>query len=369
MEDELIANLERFVEGIIANDIATEAGGSAKSIGVFFLAGEAGTLDIGAVGHFQNVGHVGGCGDIENGDLHAIFDDVDDTANENSSARGNCFAGLEEDFELWVAGPGFLDEANEAGDIVVVRGDEVASAHVEPFHLAEVFVEFGKDVFKGTLEGVGSLLAEGVKVETLDSLKVVFIHDASQDAEAGSGSAWVVNFGAGFGVFGIDAQAGGNPTVSTEDLFAVVLPLGEGIKDDVVGHFDKFTHLVRFVSGRKYVNFATEVLGSEACFEESAGGGAGEVISKDGIDRGAREGLLSEKDFGAGFVLDVFQDASVVVEGALVENVGRCGKTALAEGIGNLWNGGGSFAAGWNGSFHDKGARCAGSWIHFGIKN
>ena len=79
---------------------------------------------------------MGGGGDIEDGDLHAVFDDVDDASDEDASTGGDGFAGLEEDLELWVAGLSFLDEVDEPGDVVVVRGDEVAAAHVEPFHLA-----------------------------------------------------------------------------------------------------------------------------------------------------------------------------------------------------------------------------------------
>ena len=52
VEDDLVANLELAVEGIVADDVSTEAGGAPEAVAVFFFAGLAGSFDVGTVGHF-----------------------------------------------------------------------------------------------------------------------------------------------------------------------------------------------------------------------------------------------------------------------------------------------------------------------------
>ena len=223
---------------------------------------------------------------------------------------------------------------------------------------------------KGAFEGVCALFAEGVEVEALDAFEIVIVHEGGEDAEAGAGGAGIVDFGAGLSVFGVDAEAGGDLAVGAEDLFAILLPLGEGIEDDMIGDLDELGHFGWLVGGGEDVDVATEVLGTEAGFEESARGGSGEVVAENGVNCGAGEGLLGEEDFSAGFVLNVLENAAVMVEGALIEDVGRRRETAFAKRFRNLRDGGGAFAAGWNWGFYDKGARRAGRrWIHFKIWN
>ena len=364
MEDELISDFEGLVEGIVTNDVSAQAGRSAEAIGVFFLARLAGSLDIWAVRHFEDVGHVGGGGNIKDGDFDSVFYDINDAADEDATAGGNRFPRLEKDFELRVAGLDFTNDPDEARDIVVIRGDEVAAAHIEPFHLFEVFVKLGNDMLKRALKGVRALFAERVEMKPLDALEIIGGEVFGEDAKAGAGSAGVVDFGTGFGVFGVNAKSGGDRAVRTEDLLAIAMPLGHRIEDDVIGDFHELVHFRRFVSGGKDMNVASELLGSKAGFVESTGGGPCKIVAENGIDCRAGESLLGEENLGPGFVLNVLEDTSVVVEGSLIEDVGGGFEPAFKKGAGDLRNGSRSLTVAWNGCFCDERSAADSNGIH-----
>ena len=166
-----VAGLERVREGVIADDIAGEAGAAAEAVVVRESALGASAADVRGVGHFEAIGHVAGDTDVEDAEVHGIVDGVDDAADEDAGADGDGFAGFEVDGEV-VAFADAFDETDEEVGVVAGFGDMVAAAHVEPFDLVEEVAEFGFDGVEGGGEGVGVLFAERVEVEPVESGEV-----------------------------------------------------------------------------------------------------------------------------------------------------------------------------------------------------
>ena len=68
-KDEPLPNLQGFPESIIAHHVAREAGESPEAVAVWEIRPFSGSQDGGAIGHFQDVGHVAGRGGVEDGKL------------------------------------------------------------------------------------------------------------------------------------------------------------------------------------------------------------------------------------------------------------------------------------------------------------
>ena len=158
-EDDSLIWDEGFVEGVFVDDVAGEAAHAAEFVGVGFFAGEAAADDVGAVGHFEGVRHVAGGGGVEDGCGGLGGHDVHDGGDEVAGVEGDGFAGLEVDVFV-PAGFEVADDADEAVGVVVVAGDVVAAAHVDPLDLFEEFGEAFFDSGEGALEDVGVLIAE-----------------------------------------------------------------------------------------------------------------------------------------------------------------------------------------------------------------
>ena len=140
VEDEFVAHGQRLVEGVVADDVAGQAGWPAEAIGVGAFAGFAGMFQRRAIGHFDDVGHVAGGGGVDDGDVHAVVDEVDDAGDKVAGVEDDGFSRFEVDVEVIV----FAQSAqglNEGVDVVVSTGDVVAATEIEPFHLLQEVAE------------------------------------------------------------------------------------------------------------------------------------------------------------------------------------------------------------------------------------
>ncbi len=321
VKDELGTFGERFREGVIADDVAGEAGAAAETVDVRKIAGFARAFDDWAVGHFEDVGHVGGGGSVEDGDFGFVVKNIENGGDEVTGAEGDRFAGFEVDLGVRVAGLETGDEAAETFDVVIGTGDVVAAAEVDPFHLAEVGCEFflhdGEDAF----EGIGILLAEGVEMEAVDSVEGFVGELGGGNSEAGAGGAGVIDVGGDFGVFGVDAEAAGDGAGGILDGGAEFFPLGEGIENDVVGDGEDFAEIFFGIGGGADVDFAAEFLAGEPGFVDGAGGGAGEILADLRREAPHGESFERENDFGTGALLDAVEDSQVSLDENLVDDV------------------------------------------------
>ncbi len=94
-EHELLANAEFCRKAVVADDVAGEAAHAAKAIGVRLNARFGRSDNLGTVGHLQHIGHVCGCGGIDNGVCYRpIGCDVENRGEQDPRANGNGFARL-----------------------------------------------------------------------------------------------------------------------------------------------------------------------------------------------------------------------------------------------------------------------------------
>ena len=75
-ENQSVARLQRFFEGIVPDDIARQAGIAAQAVGVFICSGLSGAYYLRPVRHLQYIGHMAGCRCVEYADLHTVINDI-----------------------------------------------------------------------------------------------------------------------------------------------------------------------------------------------------------------------------------------------------------------------------------------------------
>ena len=134
-EDDAVADLERFVEREITELVTCEAGIARELICVSLFARECGVDDAWTVRHFEAVRHVGADGNVENGDVHFVVDDVADASNEFTGLPADGFARFHDDLQVRVTCGEILEDAHEFVAVVVLACDVVATAEVHPLHL------------------------------------------------------------------------------------------------------------------------------------------------------------------------------------------------------------------------------------------
>ena len=199
VEHEDIPGHQRTGKGVIADHVAREAGRPTEAVGVkgldigdwrleiggitgeaiaFSFEGDGGLRradvraafdekHIGAVGHLDHVRHVGGGGDIEDGELVAGgFEDIHHLRAEHAGVDRNGFAGLQPDLDV-VSFPRLADEPDEELAVVERLGDPMPATHVQVGELlaAEEMAEFFVHRLERALEIRRVLFAEGVEMK------------------------------------------------------------------------------------------------------------------------------------------------------------------------------------------------------------
>lgn len=277
--------------------------------------------DVGAVRHFENIGHVGGGRDVENGVLVAhAFEDIEHFGAEDSAVNRIRFAGFEPDFDI-VFRAGFADEADQSFAIVERFGDPVASAHIEIGELggAEQVAEFRFDGGEGFFEVVGVLFAERVEMKAGESGEVGPRELVGGDAKTRPGDAGVVDGCGPGGALGIDSQAAVEFAVMEtrmgSDDVAEAEPLRKRVEIEVMRELAELADLLLPVGGRVGDDLFSEVVACEQGFPKAGGAAAVEVIAEVGEGFPAREALESENDLAVGCIGSFAQDGGVALEG------------------------------------------------------
>ena len=89
-----------------------------------------------------------------------------------------------------------VDELDQAIDIVIVIGDFLAAAEVDPFHPWKIFAELCLDDVDCLPQVLERLVEKDVEVQSADAIERIpifckrLLELAGADAEARSGSAW-----------------------------------------------------------------------------------------------------------------------------------------------------------------------------------
>ena len=305
-EDDAFADLERFVERIVAELVAGEAGVARELVRVSFFARECCSDDAWTVRHFEAVRHVGADGYVEYCNVHFVVDNVANACDEFAGLPADGFARFHDDLQVRVACGEILEDAHEFVAVVVLAGDVVASAEVHPLHLREVLAEVLFECGENAFESVGILFAKCMEVETVNAVEEFGLEFLFGHAEAGELTARVVKVGFDCRKFRVHADAGTDAV--GKSLVLVTLPLRKTVERDVVRCIEDGVDFVVFVDGRKDVNFLVHLFACEAGFVEARGGGAGEVFADERERTPEAVTFEGADDFNAGLFLDIIED-------------------------------------------------------------
>ena len=328
-EDDAVADLERFVERIVTELVASEAGVACELVRVCFFAREGCTDDVWTVGHFEAVRHVGAYRNVEDGDVHSVVDDVADASDEFACLPADCFARFHDDLQVRVTCGEVLENADEFVAVVVFAGNVVATAEVYPLHLREVLAEVLFECGENAFEGIGILFAERVEVETFNAVEKFGFEFDFGHAEAGVLTAGIVNIGFDGRKFRVHADAGTDAV--GERLFLETLPLRKAVECDVVGLIENFVDFVVFVNGGKDVDFFFHLFARKAGFVKARGCGTGEVFADERERTPETVALEGTNDFNAGLVLDIGEDFHIAAETCFVKYETRTWNLRIVE--------------------------------------
>ena len=102
-ENDAVTDLERFIEREVSELVAGEAGVACELVRVSFFARECGADDAWTVRHFEAVRHVGADGNVKNGDVHFVVDNVANACDEFAGLPADGFARFHDDLQVRVA--------------------------------------------------------------------------------------------------------------------------------------------------------------------------------------------------------------------------------------------------------------------------
>lgn len=189
LEDDLLANFQRFVESIFFHKIAAQATDSAEAIAVLFCGRVGiGIADTWSVGHFERVGHVGGEGDVEVGRFYPfIINDIEYSSNQNTGIPGECAAGFEYHLQVRVAFSECLNHTDEVVGVVSFPGHQVPSAEVYPFEFGEKGCELFFEVSECVFEVLAGAFAQNVEVQAFDTIGEPAFEVFDRFTESGAG--------------------------------------------------------------------------------------------------------------------------------------------------------------------------------------
>ena len=328
-EDDAVADLERFVERIVAELVTGETGVARELVGVSLFARECRTDDVWTVRHFEAVWHMSANGNVQDDDIHFVVDDVTDAGDEFAGLPADSFARFHDDLQVRVTCGEVLENADEFVAVVVLAGDVVATAEVHPLHLREVLAEVLFECSENAFEGVGILFAESVEVEAFNAVEKLGLEFDFGHAEAGVLTARVVNVGFDCRKFRVHADAGTHAV--GERLVLKALPLRKAVERDVVGLIEDFVDFVVFVNGGKDVNFLVHLFAREAGFVKAGGGSAGEVFANERERTPEAVALEGADDFNAGLFLDIVEDFHITAETCFVKYETRTWNLRIVE--------------------------------------
>ena len=321
-EDDAVADGEGIVEGIGADGVAGEAGRAGEGVGMGLLPRLAAAEDGRTVGHLDDVGHVAGGRGIEDSDGVLLLD-VEHLGDEEAGVQRDGLAGLDVDRQA-VRLLHVSDALLEERDVVAFLRDVVAAAEVDPLHLRQILAEFLLDGLEGDGERVGALLAERVEVQALKSLDGILLEVAQPHTETRACGARVVDGVVLRRALGVDAQA--TRDTGRKGRGAEFLPLCKRVEDDVAADLRELRELGLLVGRREDMSLLAELahlLMAESRLVEAAGRRAREVLGDQRVVMVHGEALLGEQDVRARALLHLMQDAQVVLEQVLCDDVRR----------------------------------------------
>ncbi len=146
-------------------------------------------------------------------------------------------------------------------------------------------------------------------MEPLDAIQQVMSKVLRRHSKARASGAGIIDAVILGGVLWIDADT--RTFSSRQNLWAIPLPLGEGIEGEVITDGNQFLYLLLWVSGAEDVGLATKLLASQLGLKESTGGGTRQILTQNWLGGEHGESLLRQENFTARPLCHGLQDFQV----------------------------------------------------------
>ena len=196
----------------------------------------------------------------------------------------------------------------------------VPAPEVHPGHVLQIFAESFFKCRQGSFQGIGVLLAQGVKMQAGDAGYGSAFKIRPPDSQPGTGGAGIIKGRGGFRMFGIDPEPAGNGFPRIPDHGGKPLPLGKGIKSHRAGIFQDIVKFRVTISGGKGMHLPAEILRAQARFKQRAGAGPVEGFFQKRKHAVHGKGFQGQQYPAPGLLLYPLQYRQVPCKGRLVHH-------------------------------------------------
>ena len=238
-----------------------------------------------------------GGGGVQNGNIHAVMHNLQHARHQESGVQHDRLARLQIDFHIICAFE-MLNHPNQTRDIIIRAGDVVTSAEVQPLHAVQIPSEFALERLHSGFQIVRILLAQRVKMQSVQHGQDAFVQLRQRCAQTRAGRTGIINcMSLLCGAFRIDAQTNGLAAFLCAR--AEFLYLRRRIEADMVGIAQNFLKLIRAECRRKHVRLSAEFLRAQTGLMQSARRCARQIAPHQRITGKHGKRLLCKQDFAA----------------------------------------------------------------------
>ncbi|MPM20288.1 hypothetical protein SDC9_66717 [bioreactor metagenome] len=312
-EDQAVARHQRLIERIIPDDVPCQASLSAQTVRMGFFVRFTGIDDERTVWHFQYVRHVASRRCIQNCQVHLIVGRLKHTRNQKARIQCDRFARFKVDLHSIFLFD-VVDDFHQFGDIIAFFSDMVPASEVHPLHAVQVFSEFLLECDQSRFQGIGTLFAKGVEMQTVQQFDLALVKIDGRRAQTGKRTGWVIKSMVLSGQLRIDAQPDFDRSVAVFHHFSIQPHLVRGIEDDVIHYREQRLHFFLLESRRKDMRLLAEFLKTQLCLVDRAGGRAVQILGDQRIKVIHREGFLGQQNLAARLILHRFQDFQIAAQ-------------------------------------------------------
>src|SRR5471032_121960 len=296
-ERQPIADGQRTIKLVFAEDVPGQAGFAAHHDGVFTLAWR----QLGVEAIDQQVQQVGFDGAVDHGEVFAVVERVEHGDFQRSTVGDRRFSRLQVDLHAVLLGER-LQTGAERVDGVAFAGEVDAAAEADPLDLVQQRAEAFFDGAQHLVEQAEiAVLAVVVEHETRDLLDHAFDLHRVPFAQTAERARRVGQQVVGAAHLRVDAQAAGLAFAA----FGKALQLADGVEDDLVAVIEHLLDLIVSPGHAVRVRFAFELLATQLELVQRRRGSAVHVFLHQVEYRPGGEALEGQQGLGAGLLAHV----------------------------------------------------------------
>ena len=251
-----------------------------------------------------------GGGGVQDGDVHAVVYHFQHAGFQEPGVQHHGLARLQIHLH-----PVFLPQPPHQPDqpfpVVVVPGNVVAAAQIQPFQAGQIRPELFLKGGQGGFQRVGILLAQGVEMQPVQQGQQLRVKIRQGGAQAAARGAGIIDGVALLGgAFGIHPQ----PHLLARRFGHRAEPaqLGRAVEYKMVGVVQQLIKLFRLVGRAEYMGLPAEFLFAQPGLVQAAGGAASQILPQQRVAGKHGKGLLCQQDAAARRLADLFQNLQVL---------------------------------------------------------